>query len=109
MQNRSLIQIQRDNWSKSVLEKHKKQNNQVSERYQYEGDTVKVKKEYFTLRKEDQTLNLQENINDFKDNLSRINLKHAQLAKQNLKTKLKLEKMKQKQVQMEIKKKNEIH
>jgi hypothetical protein len=33
MQNRSLIQIQRDNWSKSVLEKHKKQKNQVSERY----------------------------------------------------------------------------
>jgi len=69
--------MQRDKWSKSVLEKHKRHHNQVTERYQYEGDTVKVKKEYFTLRKEDQTLNFQENINDFKDNLSRINLKHA--------------------------------
>ena len=45
--------MQRDKWSKSVLEKHKRHHNQVTERYQYEGDSVKVKKEYFTLRKED--------------------------------------------------------
>lgn len=53
VQNRTLIQIQREKWSKSVLEKHKKHSNQVTERYKYEGDTVKVKREFFTLKKED--------------------------------------------------------
>ena len=80
-QNRTLLKIQREKWSKSVLEKHKKQRNQVTERYQYEGDTVKVKKEYFTLRKEDQTLNYLDNVNDFQNNMNRIKLKHAQLTK----------------------------
>lgn len=47
------MQTRREKWSKSVLEKHKKQSNQVSERYQYEEENVKVKKEYFTLRKDD--------------------------------------------------------
>jgi hypothetical protein len=42
----------------------------------YEGDTVKVKREQHSLRKEDQTLNFNDNINEFKDDRGIISVKN---------------------------------
>lgn len=59
----------RERWSRSVLEMHKKQRDQVERRHMSLSETMKVKKTYDSLRREDQHLNYQDIISDFREDL----------------------------------------
>eukprot|EP00347_Sterkiella_histriomuscorum_P021779 403332796 len=97
-----------DQWSYSVLQKHKRQWDQVLNRNQSIGETVQAKRELLKLRFDDQQYYQKENTSELKQHQEKIIQKHKEKLQIYLQHKDKLQKMQQNQILTEMHKKREI-
>ena len=98
----------RTKWSKSVLDMHSRQQAQVLARNKSLSDSIKVKREYATLRKEDQYANYRDLTQMFKEDMDRVKLKHIKLSNSNDRSRTKLEALQVSQRALEMTKKSQL-
>ncbi|CDW83567.1 UNKNOWN [Stylonychia lemnae] len=98
----------RDQWSFSVLKKHKRQWDQVMERNQSLEETIQAKRELMTLKIKDNKSSIFESELLHKEHKDKIIQKHIQLFKSLQKSKEKLDQLQISQRVTEIQKKREL-
>ena len=103
---RTNLHQERLQWSMTVLQKHKKQESQVKLRELQFSETILAKKELTNLKKGDQSTNLKEILQAYRDDINRVKKKHFNLQKQNNRSRVKLEKLQLSQRMKEMVAKN---
>ncbi|TNV71262.1 hypothetical protein FGO68_gene6019 [Halteria grandinella] len=106
--NRVIVDKKRDQWSQSVLQMHKRQSEQVRQRNMSITEMVNIKKTYDTLKRDDQLINYQDIIREYRNDLTKVKIKHYNLSKSNERSRLALEKLQVQQRASEMRKKTEM-